>query len=69
MKVNDADFIQAVVDLTEKEGYAPSMIELSEHFGWQSPNAAHERVKRLVKNGQLTHTPGMARTLRAPRGS
>lgn len=43
-------------------GFQPSCAEISEHFGWASPNAASEHIRRACKKG-YARTVGMRAVL------
>jgi SOS-response transcriptional repressor LexA len=34
-------------------GYAPSVREISKHFGWDSPDTAQRRLRALVDEGKI----------------
>ena len=42
-------------------GYPPTRVEIAEHFGFKSSNAAEEYVKALVKKGYITRIQGQSR--------
>lgn len=42
-----------IVVFSEMNGYAPSLQDLKDHFGWQSKNAGWKTVNRLVRDGKL----------------
>ena len=44
--------------------YPPTRSEISEHFGWQSPNAAETHVKLLRKKGYISITPMISRGIK-----
>ena len=41
--------------------FMPSFQEISDHFGWRSPNAARMHVNALVKKGYINRTENKAR--------
>lgn len=36
-----------------ENGYAPSVRELQQHFGWASPDTAQKRLQALVDEGRI----------------
>ncbi len=58
------NFIQEKQDAA---GITPTIREIAEHFGFNSPNAAWLHVQALRDKGCLTSLPGRARTLQATR--
>lgn len=42
-------------------GFPPSLRDLVTHFGLKSTNAAHDRLKALVRKGYLTRRKTVAR--------
>lgn len=54
-------FIEAFIG---GHGYPPTLAEIAKNFGWKSPHAAQEHVRRLVAKGLLTRDKGTARGLR-----
>jgi SOS-response transcriptional repressor LexA len=39
----------------------PTVREICVEFGWASGNAALEHLKALLRKGEVTHRPGIAR--------
>jgi repressor LexA len=48
----------------EREGLTPTIREIADHFGFNSPNAALLHVRALCRKGYLKTLPGRARSLR-----
>ena len=43
-------------------GYAPTLCEIQQHFGWGSPTAARDHVGALIREGFLRRgAPALAR--------
>lgn len=59
--------VLAFISARIADGLVPSMAEISDHFGYASPNAARCHVEALVRKGFLIHMPGTARGLMLPR--
>lgn len=46
-----------------KQGFAPSITEICEHFRWKSTNAAAYHLSTLRKSGLVSSVPGTPRSL------
>lgn len=57
-------FLRAVVRLTKKQGFPPTIRELCDALGYRSTNAAAEMREKLAQSGHLTFRGFGARTLR-----
>lgn len=59
---------RAVVDAIETSirdnGWAPTMRELSDRFGWSGPSAAIAHIRYLERKGWLVRMPHQARAMR-----
>lgn len=55
-----------------EHGYAPTMREIADHFGWTAPHSAVDHVEALERKGYVTRQAGQARTIvlvkAVPRG-
>lgn len=49
-------------------GLPPTRVEIAQHFGFSSPNAAEQHLKVLAKKGVLDLVPGMSRGIRLKSG-
>jgi len=58
------DVLAFVVGHIERHGYAPSVREVGDHFGWSSTRTAGEHLHNLARKGALQITPGVARGIR-----
>lgn len=47
------DLLAYLRSFIEENGYAPSVRELQEHFGWKSPDTAQRRLRELVDQGLI----------------
>lgn len=65
MTKRQAAVLKFIEDTRARAGHAPTFREISEHFGFSSPNAARDHVLALERKGRLVSQPGKARTLRA----
>lgn len=45
-------------------GPAPTVAEITDHFGWGSQNNAHQHLRRLEQKGYITTLSGRARSIR-----
>ncbi len=52
----------------ETTGSPPTRIEIAQHFGFSSPNAAEQHLKVLAKKGVLDLIPGTSRGIRLKGG-
>lgn len=50
----------------EGNGYPPTRIEISQEFGFKSPNAAETHLRSLAEKGAIIMTPGTSRGIRIP---
>jgi repressor LexA len=46
-----------------ENGYAPSLPEIKDHFGWSAISTAHEHIETLVAKGLFKKAKGVARSL------
>ncbi len=53
----------------ETTGSPPTRVEISQHFGFSSPNAAEQHLKVLAKKGVLDLVPGVSRGIQVKGGS
>ena len=49
---------------SKEHGYAPTLAEIAQHFGWAGTTAAKDSVVALVKKGFLRREPRIARSIR-----
>lgn len=63
-KITEDQLLNAIESLTSRFGVAPTLRELSRHFGFRSISSVQARVNRLLVEGRLTFEPHKARTLR-----
>ena len=52
----------------ETTGLPPTRVEIAQHFGFSSPNAAEQHLKGLARKGALDLVPGMSRGIRLKGG-
>jgi len=59
---------QSVLDYVQSfhlaNGVPPTRHEIARHFGWSSPNAAHQHLKLLEQKGIIRLIRGQARGIR-----
>jgi repressor LexA len=53
--------LKFVSEHIDKSGFPPTRAELSEHFGFRSPNAAESHLRALEKKGAITIERGRSR--------
>lgn len=56
--------LEFIARFHEENGYAPTVREIGAALGLRSSSSAHEILKRMVAEGQLSGRPGTGRTLR-----
>lgn len=54
----------AIIVLTMKRGYAPSVKEVALYMGWASTSTAHRWLKMMKAAGWITYEKDQPRTLR-----
>ena len=57
------DYLDFIARFIKQNGYAPSRIEMADHFG-VNPNAAQDNVYALHNKGAITITASTARAIR-----
>lgn len=55
--------LDAVKQFIADHGYAPTMRQLSDSFGWSGPAAARHHFMRLERKGWIARVPGAARAI------
>lgn len=59
---------QSVLDYVQSfhlaKGFPPTRAEISEHFGWSSPTAAHQHLQSLERKGRIRILRGQSRGIR-----
>jgi repressor LexA len=58
------DVMNFVAKYADINGYAPSVADICQHFGWVSKHAAACHIDALVKKGLAERTRMVARSLR-----
>ncbi|PZM82698.1 MAG: hypothetical protein DKT66_11940 [Candidatus Melainabacteria bacterium] len=58
------DVIKSIVDLTEENGYPPTLAELAKALGLRNRMTVHQHVAALKKKGYVHWEPGLNRSLR-----
>lgn len=59
---NRRAILESIKTFTEKNGYPPSVREITKDVGLGSISTASYHLKRLEKDGLLSHTKGTARS-------
>lgn len=55
--------LEAIGESLQHYGYAPTLRELCDRFGWASTNAAAYHLTRLARKGYIARTSKRARTI------
>ena len=55
--------LDAVKKYIADHGYAPTMRELADSFGWSGPAAARHHFTLIERKGWITRVPGAARAI------
>lgn len=45
----------------KRHGFPPTRVEICKHMGWASTNSASYHISKLIKSGQITVKPMVAR--------
>lgn len=53
-----------IIEHINQHSWAPTLIELGEHFGWKSSNTASAHLLALAKKGAIERPPRSARAIR-----
>ena len=59
------EIVNAIRELTGKQGYPPTVRELQSRFGYASPHGVVCHLRALRRKGWVTWAEGLNRTLRA----
>jgi len=62
------EILNLIRDCIETTGLPPTRVEIAQHFGFSSPNAAEAHLKVLAKKGALDLVPGTSRGIRLKGG-
>ncbi|MEQ1661573.1 MAG: transcriptional repressor LexA [Thiobacillus sp.] len=58
------EILNLIREWIETTGLPPTRMEIAQHFGFSSPNAAEQHLKVLAKKGALDLVPGTSRGIR-----
>src|SRR2546428_239353 len=58
-----AEILEAIEELTQRNGYPPSIRELSDRCGLGGPSGAHRMIGSLEGKGFVGRSPGTSRGL------
>src|SRR5271154_6657969 len=58
------DVLRLIVELTEENGYPPTLAELAKALGLKNRMTVHQHVVALKKKGLVQWEPGLNRSLR-----
>ena len=67
LTVRQGEILQFIRDTIDETGYPPTRAEISNIFGFASPNAAEEHLKALARKGAIELMEGTARGIRLPQ--
>ena len=62
------EILNLIREWIETTGLPPTRVEIAQHFGFSSPNAAEQHLKVLAKKGVLDLVPGTSRGIRLKGG-
>ena len=62
-----AEILRFIRSHAESQGFPPTRLEICQAMGFQSPNAAEEHLRALVRKGAIEMTPGASRGIRVRR--
>ena len=60
------EILDLIIEHVEASGIPPTRVEIAEHFGFRSPNAAEEHLRALERKGAIEMIPGASRGIRVP---
>jgi len=58
------EILNLIKEWIETTGLPPTRVEIAQHFGFSSPNAAEQHLKVLARKGALDLVPGTSRGIR-----
>jgi repressor LexA len=58
------EILNLIKEWIETTGLPPTRMEIAQHFGFSSPNAAEQHLKVLARKGALDLVPGTSRGIR-----
>lgn len=61
------EILQAIIDLTDKHNYPPTVRELCVYVGLKSPGTMQAHLYQLKRKGLVSWRPNMPRTVRVVR--
>ena len=64
MTPKQAELLAYLKSYQREHGYPPTRTEIAHAFGWSSPNAADEHLRKMAHLGVLTLTRRVARGIR-----
>lgn len=64
LTARQSEILQLIRDSIEETGFPPTRAEISNIFGFASPNAAEEHLKALARKGAIELLEGTARGIR-----
>lgn len=62
--ISDNEIMVWLQRFIDKNGYSPSMREITEGLGYYSTSTVFARMSHLAENGYISWTPGKSRTIR-----
>jgi repressor LexA len=66
LTVRQKQILELIYKKIESTGLPPTRAEISEEFGFKSPNAAEEHLRALAKKGAIEMLSGTSRGIRVP---
>lgn len=61
LTVRQKETLDYLKDFQEQHGYAPTIMEIQEHFGFRSTATVHQKLKELQTKRKLARVKGMHR--------
>jgi len=55
--------LRFIIDQVRDTGFAPTVREIADHFGFRSPKAASDHLVALERKGYIRRTPGRSRAI------
>lgn len=62
------EILKAIIAYTQEHGYAPTVREICEMVGLESPSSVQNHLKKMLRDGMIETdaTPGSPRAIRVP---
>jgi len=69
LTAREEDVLEAIKELTEQEGYAPTVRQLCDLLDMRSPATVHDHLNRLEAKGAIRRSPDARRLILVVKGT